>query len=299
VPAENGTLDIPAVPNAPVRTHDLNVVYKTAPTVHGERDLHIDIFYPENIIYEKSPLLIGFHGGGWIAGDRLQIMYIFAPVIEKLRANGYIVATVEYRMASDAVYFPAQIEDCIDAILYLKNNAGKYNINIDSIGLIGYSAGAQLAMLASYAMAEFSVSGETADIKYCLSFAGPAKFYGSEFSEYSRSTAALIEIMIGGTYDEKESEYMRSSPYYHIGGTVKVPLFLAHDEQDGVVPFSQSRAMYDKAAEAGIPGEFLRLRGFYHQIDLNHIHRTTPPVGEAVDSILDFIYKYSQNIIYS
>lgn len=271
------------------KVNDLNVVYKTV----NNKNLLMDIYYPTNIKYDKSPLVVGFHGGGWIAGDKTQLMYIFTPIIEELLSNGYIIAMPQYRYAEDSSYFPAQIEDCTDAIEYLKDNAEKYSIDTDSIGVMGYSAGAQLAMLSSYAT--------DLDIKYCLSFAGPSKMYGEELNDYPETTINLIENLFNGVYSEKANDYMSGSPYFYIDSQKdsdsfkKVPLFLVHDEYDNVVPFTQSEVMYDIAVKTEIPCELLKLSGFYHQINFSdtNYYETTPTSDEAVKIILDFIYKYS------
>lgn len=266
-------------PQTPEILQELDINYKTV----NDQDLLMDIYYPTKIIYEKSPLIVMFYGGGWIAGDKTQPAYMFTPIIKELRENGYIIAMPQYRYATYNNYFPAQIDDCADSIIYLQNNADKYNINIDSIGVMGYSAGAQLAMLSAYTLNKFT------DIKYCLSFAGPTKFYGEELTDYSQGTLYLVENLFNGTYDEKEQEYMAGSPYYYIINTdTKTPLLLVHDEQDDVVPFSQSQIMYDKAVEVGIDCELLKLRGFRHQINFNYDSE-----NESVKEILDFIYKYS------
>jgi len=277
----------------PDKTQDLNIIYKTAPAERGEIDLMLDIFYPPDLEYGESPLVVAFHGGGWIAGERSQVMFIFEPVIKKLRDDGYTVATVQYRYASKKIYFPAMLEDCIDAILYLQNNAEKYYIDKNSIGVMGYSAGAQLAMLACYAAEEFSA--EIPDIKYCLSFAGPTKMYGDEPKNYPYATLYLLENLFDGPYPEKEEVYKRGSPYFYLDAAQKkIPLFLAHDERDNIVPFNQSLLMRNKADETGVPCEMLILNGYYHQIDFSYDYANiSPSRDESVGIILDFIYKYS------
>ena len=281
--------------------HSLNVVYKTAPIDNGKAKLQMDIYYPTNQKYDKSPLVVGFHGGGWIAGDRSQIMYIYAPVISELLANGYTVATVQYRYANNSFFFPSPLEDCIDAILYLKKNSRKYNIDTESIGVMGYSAGAQLAMLSSYAMKEFSTTGETVDIKYCISSAGPSKMYGNEHKSYTKSTRHLLENLFNGKYAAKVETYKKGSPYFYLDSienpdadkTPKVPLLLIQDTTDDVVPFEQSQVMFDKAAEIGMPCELIVLSGVGHNIDFVFGYMVSPTNEEAVGMILDFIYKYS------
>jgi acetyl esterase/lipase len=282
------TSELP-LPPRPEKLWDLGEVYDF------ENGLVFDIYYPTQIKYAKRPLVVAFHGGGWVAGDRSQIMYLFAPIIAELRENGYAVATVQYRYAQQAT-FPAQIRDCANAIQYISDNADKYGIDPNSIGLMGYSAGAQLAMLASYAPfgSDLYDRKYSFDIMYCLSFAGPTKMYGEERDDYSGGIRYLLEWLFGGEYAEMEAEYMAGSPYYYIDATTKkTPLFLSHDEKDDTVPFSQSRIMYDRAIEAGIPCEFLALSGVYHQIDFLAPYMHSPSAEDAAKTVLDFVYKFT------
>jgi len=275
-------------------TRDFDVVY------NPEKDLKMDILYPINTKYDKSPLVIAFHGGGWISGEKSQIIEIFTPLIQELRENGYTVATVQYGYVTDTLHFPAPLEDCRDAILYLEENCEKYNIDKDSVGLMGYSAGAQLAMLAAYAPEGHFNSEYKNNIKYCVSFAGPGKMYGDELNKFSDGILYLIEGLFGGTYKNKENDFISGSPYSYIEKNKdseelkKIPLFLAHDEKDEVVPFNQSEVMYNLSVEAGIPCEFLKLNGLGHLINFNSELMTSPDSEEAVKTITDFIYKYSR-----
>jgi acetyl esterase/lipase len=280
----------------PEKLQDLNVVYDL------DSDLKMDIYYPTTIKYKKSPLIVAFHGGGWIAGDKSQIMYIFAPLIKELRENGYTIVTVQYKYASEINPFPEQIRNCINSFDYLKDNAEKYNIDIDSVGVMGYSAGAHLAMFSSYAWDNYmnilyaGKFDEPFDIKYCLSFAGPTKFYDDDdVNKYSRDILYLVENLFQCTYENNPGIYEKGSPYYYltVDNVKKVPLFLAQDEKDDVVPFSQSQIMYDKAVEVEIECELMKLNGVYHQIDFNSDYMYSPSSDETVKIILKFIYKYS------
>ena len=288
---ESAAAPTDALPARPANAEDRGEVYD------AENLLSFDIYYPTNPKYEKSPLAVAFHGGGWVSGDKSEIIYTLAPIIKKLRENGYAVATVGYRYAQQSP-FPAQLRDAANAVQYMCDNAEKYNIDTNSVGLLGYSAGAQLAMLASYAPVGAGLPLYDReyffDIKYCVSLAGPSKMYGGELEDYPGGVRYLLEWLFGGQYGEKEAEYISGSPYYYIDARAKkVPLLLVHDEKDDTVPFSQSEAMYKKALEEKIPCELLVLEGFSHQIDFNPFS-AVPPSGEgAAASILDFIYKYS------
>ena len=118
-----------------------NVVYTTIKkTRFGDRDLHVDIFRPDD---DKTyPALIMIHGGGWNSGDKsLQV-----PLAQQIAARGYVTIPVEYRLIPEAVY-PAGLHDIKTAVRWARANASKYGIDPDRIAVSGCSAGAQLATL--------------------------------------------------------------------------------------------------------------------------------------------------------
>ncbi len=113
-----------------------NVVYYSL----GNRDLHADLFYPDNKSGNKIPAIILIHGGGWASGTKSHLV----PLAQILAVNGYFTATVEHRLSPEAVY-PAAITDLKTFVKWLKINAGKYNIDTTKIAVLGCSSGATLA----------------------------------------------------------------------------------------------------------------------------------------------------------
>ncbi len=60
--------------------------------------------------------------------------------------QGYVVVSINYRLAPKNPY-PAALEDCQDAIQWIRLRAKEWNGDIDRLGIWGYSAGAQLAAM--------------------------------------------------------------------------------------------------------------------------------------------------------
>ena len=65
---------------------------------------------------------------------------------EKLSANGFVTASLEYRLSPEAKY-PAAVYDIKTAIRWLRAKAGIYNIDTSKIAVLGCSAGGHLAAL--------------------------------------------------------------------------------------------------------------------------------------------------------
>lgn len=273
---------------------ETNIIYKTAINGKSMADLKLDIYYPTYRIYYYSPTIVVFHGGSWVSGDKSDIINSLNPLFDRLRENGYTVVTVQYRFASDIIYFPANLEDCIDAILFLSENKDKYNIDPNAIGVAGYSAGAHLAMMCSYAMKTFSVTGDTVNLNYCVSFAGPTKMYEDDASAYSQSILYMLKRLFNGTYEEKADDYRLGSPYHYLSKESQTPLMLVQGDKDDIVPYSQSQVMYEQLNTFGIPCEHITLKNMTHIIDLNKANTFSSPTrDELIDSVERFIYKYT------
>src|ERR1700749_2057475 len=105
----------------------------------------LDIYLPST---GKSsyPLIIWVHGGAWMLNDKYADMDYMRNTLKAFVDSGYAVASIDYRHSTTAP-FPAQIQDCNQAVEFLYRNAAKYKLDRDKIGLIGFSAGGHLASL--------------------------------------------------------------------------------------------------------------------------------------------------------
>ncbi len=98
---------------------------------------------------EKTPGILWIHGGGYATG--MAGMVYMSRAIDLVKKYGALVVTPEYRLSGKAPY-PAALEDCYAALLYLKDHAGELGCNRDRIMVGGESAGGGLtAALCMYA----------------------------------------------------------------------------------------------------------------------------------------------------
>jgi len=72
----------------------------------------------------------------------------FPGVLAALARRGYTVASIDYRLSSEAKY-PAAVQDVKAAIRFLRANAERYGIDKDRVAVWGASAGAHLAAMAA------------------------------------------------------------------------------------------------------------------------------------------------------
>lgn len=92
-----------------------------------------------------APLVVYFHGGGWMAQDKTDIGQHLD--VGRFLAAGIAVASVDYRMLSDAnaagVVPPVKwpLEDAARAVQFLRHEAGKWNFDTKHFAATGVSAG--------------------------------------------------------------------------------------------------------------------------------------------------------------
>lgn len=108
----------------------------------GSRELHLDIFYPEQKQEGGYPGLLMIHGGGWSSGAKAHQV----PMAQRLAKRGYVTVAVEYRLSPEA-QFPAAVYDLKAALRWMRAHAGDYGLDTTKIAALGCSAGAQLASL--------------------------------------------------------------------------------------------------------------------------------------------------------
>jgi acetyl esterase/lipase len=114
-----------------------NIIYSTA----SNTDLKLDLYQPKDRS-KPYPVLVLFHGGGWVAGQKERNKFQLLPYL----SMGWAVVNVEYRMARNALA-PAAVEDCRCALRWVTNNATKYNLDLSKIVLSGGSAGGHLSLI--------------------------------------------------------------------------------------------------------------------------------------------------------
>ena len=110
---------------------------------HG--DLPLRIYTPEAWSRTSRPVVLNFHGGGFVLGSARQGDWICSTVAADLDA---VVVSVDYRLAP-AHKYPAAVEDCYDALLWTAAHAADLGGDPARIGVMGDSAGGNLAAVIS------------------------------------------------------------------------------------------------------------------------------------------------------
>lgn len=244
----------------------------------------MDIYLPENAA-DVSPVIVVVHGGGFKFGD--QTMPIIQPVIEAGTANGYVVASVDYRKSGEAV-FPAALSDVKAAVRYLKANAAVYGIDPERIVVWGESAGAYLSLMTALTPDVETLNGTVGDnsdqssqVAALVDFYGPVEFYtmdeeyeamgisGTSYSSDASFESAFLGQAIGL---DKETAYTTWWGTYtdQLPEDFELYAWIQAGDADTSVPCTQSQNFAEKLEEV-IGSENVRfslIEGAEHEDDL-------------------------------
>jgi acetyl esterase len=104
-------------------------------------DLPIRVYASASASSGPRPLVVYFHGGGYVFGGGLRLGdWICSQVASTV---GAVVVAVDYRLAP-VHRFPAAVEDCYAAVTWAAGNAAELGAT-GRIGVMGESAGGNLA----------------------------------------------------------------------------------------------------------------------------------------------------------
>jgi acetyl esterase len=104
----------------------------------------VRVYTPEGTRPDR-PVVVYYHGGGFVFGDLRGGDWICGTVAEELDA---IVVSVGYRLAPKHP-FPAAVDDSYAALVWVADHAHELGVDAGRLGVMGDSAGGTLAAVAA------------------------------------------------------------------------------------------------------------------------------------------------------
>jgi acetyl esterase/lipase len=226
------------------------------------------------------PLVVIIHGGGWTTGDKRG--ELASGAIPGFLDLGYAVASINYRLAGEAV-FPAQLLDVKAAIRHLRANARAFDVDPDRFAAVGESAGAHLAALlgttpdvAAFDDLALGNGGVSSAVQAVVDFYGPANLTTADAQRTLNPGCPTepdpnIALLLGAPPAASPELATAASPVSYLHRSQRLPpFFIAHGDADCVVPYQQSVELHD-AIEAVAPGrsQLAIVPGSGHYLDFD------------------------------
>lgn len=279
------------LPNVPIPFADgvkawRDVVYKSMP---GYRPLILDIYVPATP--GPHPLIMYIHGGGWVTGHTRHsgALVDFPKVLASLAAEGFTVASLEYRLSGEA-RFPAQLQDSNAALRFLRSNAANYRIDPTRVGIWGGSAGGHLAALTAVTCRNTNLdpsAGKDDCIQAAVTWYGVYDFTAMNGAPNGNGAGKQLLGCEATCSDEKNRSV---SPVTYIDAQ-DPPFLLIHGEDDKTVPVEQSHIGEAALRKAGVPVQTIYIPHVDHSFIGRTPEETRTATLKAVNATFDFFHE--------
>ena len=259
----------------------------TYANLRGFRPLTLDLYQPAPRGM-ALPLVVFVHGGGWNGGDTRHAAGFadFPRELANLAAQGYVVASISYRLAGEA-RFPAAVQDVKSAIRWLRGRSRDFNIDVTRAALWGEGAGGQLAALAGVTcgVAPFEPpaapsrqeGGQEEAASVCvqavIDWYGATDLQNLAADNLGQPDAAGFKPVDSSDFQPPPSSDEGSflgcepalcppmaarlaSPLAFITAT-SPPFLIQHGEDDKVIAPRQSQRLHEALRKAGVPAELI------------------------------------------
>jgi len=267
----------------------------------GGLPLLLDLYLPAaGTSRGPVPAVVHFHGGGWRMGERSSLGpvtdgFSLTP-FERLAAAGFVVVSADYRVSSQAV-FPAQLEDALAAVSWIRAHAADFNVDPGRIYAWGDSAGGHLACLVGLGADGSGAPAGISPVAAVAAWYPPTDLVRMGAQALPDAVAAADDpgsreaLLIGAQPADAPDKAAAASPLSYVGGHAP-PFFLAHGTADRFVPPAQATTFAAALEAAGADVELLLIEGADHMWLLPD--KDPAAAQKVLDATIDFFRRQAQ-----
>ncbi len=199
------------------------------------------------------PVIVLIHGGSW---HRRYGKVVMRGLVADLVRRGWAVWNIEYRRLGEGGGWPATFEDVAGAIDHLRTVAAP--LDLESVSLVGHSAGGHLALWAA-SRAALPDGAPGADPKVI-----PRRVVGQAAvcdlaGAYRLWHGGAAKALMGGSPEELPERYAVGDPIELLPPAM--PTLLVHGTEDRTVSVGLSRRYCERARAAGGEVELIEIAG--------------------------------------
>ena len=219
--------------------------------------LKLDLYRPVGKPAAPMPLVIWVHGGGWKTGTKAG-----CPVTW-LATKGYAVASLDFRLLPEHPW-PAQIEDPIAALRWLRQESGKYGYDASRSAAMGGSSGGHVVAL----WGTLTLPAED-KVKAVVDMYGPTDLLTMPpnvlSAKRTRDDLAKANgaLLLGGVVMDQPERAKAVSALHQVSKD-DVPFLIMHGMADPGVPVDQSERLHAALKAAGVESTLKLIPGAGH-----------------------------------
>jgi acetyl esterase/lipase len=218
---------------------------------------------------KPTPAMIYIHGGAWRAGSKKSVPGWLRAFVAEGKLS---VVAVEYRF-TDVATHPAQVDDCLRAIQFVRQNAEKWNIDPKRLGVTGGSAGGHLSAYVALhddvvkADSDDPVERQSSRVACAVSFAGPTDWtLLSSIKHGHPAYRQLIGYKPGTPAAELKASLVKDVSPISFASKDDPPIMQVHGDKDDIVPLQHASNLHEKLQSVGVKTELVVIPGGNHGV---------------------------------
>ncbi|MGN6210208.1 alpha/beta hydrolase [Asticcacaulis sp.] len=214
-------------------------------TLSAAREVAGDLYLPETP--GPHPVVVGVHGGGWRRGSRKAL----AQWGHFLAANGIAMLATSYRLTTNGAVWPHNLADVSAALEWVQAQGAASGLDTGKVAMLGASAGAHLAALATLTRDE----AKTPPVRALVGVYGVYDLVTHWQADLIRNAPAAEDPtvrMLGVTPIDNPRLYFDASPISHVTHAVRgLKVQLIYGDHDEDIDCRQSIAFGRRLRQAG------------------------------------------------
>ncbi|MCX7876735.1 MAG: prolyl oligopeptidase family serine peptidase [Melioribacteraceae bacterium] len=259
--------------------------------------LQVSVFFAENVNYDKSLIFVhGFKGfKDWGFGPYIGEYFAnkgFYTITFNFSHNGIGDNPLEFTEFEkfQENTFSLEIEELNDLIDSIRNGFFE-NLKIDSkIGVCGHSRGGAISILTCSNRNDISAIAIWASVSKLDRYSKRQKEEWRKKGFFEVMNMRTKQVMKLGI--ELLNDIENNSDRLNIENAVrklKMPLFIAHGDQDLAVPIKEAEEIYEWSDKSKT--EFYKMIGTGHTFHVTHpFHNTNPKFEKLLDKTYKFFF---------
>lgn len=264
-------------------TVDRRVGVETVDIPLKGRTLRALLYRPTAVGVGPRPVIVNYHGGGWVQGDAEQSGWLSSRVAAR---TGCVVVAPDYRLAPEHP-FPAAVDDANGVLSWVVRNADRLHLDPGRVAVMGDSAGGNLAAVAALYARDVGTPALAAQILIYPSV-DMYEMFPSELRLAdapvltSANMRAFVHLYLADAYGTDD---WRASPLKALTHKNLPPTFILTASND---PLLDNGARYrDVLRAAGVAVRYREYPGAIH--GFMSLPGVVPVAKKALDDIVEFV----------
>ncbi len=204
----------------------------------------LDIYLPQGT--GPFPFVMEIHGGGFKVGDKVG-----TTLQSEILDAGIAIVRINYRFSSSAIW-PAQGDDCLAAVAFLKAKGSEYSLDPARMAVWGQSAGGFLAVSTALSLTQMGQP-----VQGVVNFFGPMDFsvMDQDMADLgvtptmgaTNDMASAESALIGFAVGDDPAKARAIGPIGRLDGqSLKLPpLMVRHGDADTYIAHTQGKRLAD------------------------------------------------------